>query len=86
LVVKGYDALDESEQEDFSTACEKRGLSPSDFTVSIEEKYPAVGVGHIHRIVHVAKCGRKEGRSYPAGSGTAWNYAFEQDLLAGKFD
>lgn len=86
MAFKGFEDLPVSEQDDFTFACEKRKLSPDDFTVVLEESYPIEGFGHVRRIVHVAKLGRNEGQKYPAGYGTSWTMTFDQDLLTGKFN
>jgi hypothetical protein len=86
MTIKGFDALEKSEQEDFASACAKRKLSQADFLVALDDAYPISGIGHIRRVVNVARHGRGEGRPYPAGSGTSWLMAFEQDLLNGVFD
>lgn len=86
MTFKTFEQLPESEKEDFVSSCAKRKLSASDFLVSVEEQYPTEGIGHIRRMVHVRRGKATEGKSYPAGSGSAWNFAFESDLLAGAYD
>lgn len=87
MSVSDFDSLPKDEREDFTSACAKRGLSPSDFAVQVHEKFPeGPGVGPVDRQVLVTRTGTGAHRNYSAGNGTSWNYAFEQDLVAGLFE
>ncbi|QEL64767.1 hypothetical protein OTERR_12910 [Oryzomicrobium terrae] len=81
-----FDSLKDDEQEDFISACAKRDLKPTDFVIQVHEKFPeGPGVGPVDRQVLVTRTGTGAHRNYAAGNGTSWNYAFEQDLIAGLF-
>ena len=86
MAFKTLDQFPQSEKADFETSCAKRKLNAADFVVALEEQYPAAGIGHIHRIVHVRRENFADEKADPAGSGSAWNVAFEVDLLAGVYD
>ena len=86
MAFKRFDEIEKTERDDFETACKKRGLTASDFEVTVEESLPVQGIGHLKRTAYVRRTTKKDGIKYPAGSGTHWLVDFEADLLSGKYD
>ena len=85
-----FQAIDETEIEDFRTVVKAQGLHSDayDLAEEVEETEAAATHGLVFRRARAIVTCKKIGASryYAAGDdGTAWVIHFEQDLLAGHF-
>jgi len=77
--------LDQAARDDFAMLATAAGFNPTDFEITAIEDPSAPGAPSVHGHVIVVRRSNGFRKSYPAGPGTSWVLAVEEDLKSGAF-